>query len=462
MPHFDRRDHERERSRTAEATGHGRTAALEAGKQTLTSQLPVQQVGERPAATGDAIHAAADHGTSGQAEQLPHLGTIQQLFGAHDVSRIQAHTDPAAREGTQAMGAQAFARGEHVAFAGAPNLHTAAHEAAHVVQQRAGVHLQAGVGQVGDVYEQHADAVADAVVRGEPAEALLDQHAGPSTASAGGSAVQQARGRKRQRDEEQAPAPQGEGSGAQPGGSGAQPNGNDAAISDELGGWLGGEKRDLSYAEDFQVHSIDKGDKTDLACWNWALRGLQDIGGPSPGDFWEHVLDPSGDKTMPDALAHIPEVVRNQLTGITQQLRAARLARRPADLPRKHSAGQQAKAIPIMQQMCETLVTAHGFALADAGAAAATVVCQYKPAEGAAVPEHWWIELPGGIVIQTVNGQPLEVGDTETKWHSEGGRDPESAAEYREIRVPVRALKGEHIAILETAMAAAPSKRRRR
>lgn len=82
------------------------------------------------------------------------------------------------------MGAQAFATGNHVAFAGAPDLHTAAHEAAHVVQQRVGVSLKGGVGAEGDVYEQHADAVADRVVAGGSAEVLLDRFA-PS--GAGGS-----------------------------------------------------------------------------------------------------------------------------------------------------------------------------------------------------------------------------------------------------------------------------------
>jgi hypothetical protein len=75
------------------------------------------------------------------------------------------------------MGAEAFATGNHVAFAGTPSLHTAAHEAAHVVQQRGGVQLKGGVGQVGDQYERHADAVADLVVRGESAEGLLGAYA---------------------------------------------------------------------------------------------------------------------------------------------------------------------------------------------------------------------------------------------------------------------------------------------
>jgi hypothetical protein len=82
------------------------------------------------------------------------------------------------------MGAQAYATGDQVAFAESPSLHTAAHEAAHVVQQRAGVHLKGGVGETGDPYEAHADQVADAVVRGESAAGLLDQHAGGSRSHA--------------------------------------------------------------------------------------------------------------------------------------------------------------------------------------------------------------------------------------------------------------------------------------
>ena len=62
-------------------------------------------------------------------------------------------------------------------------MHTAAHEAAHVVQQRGGVQLKSGVSQSGDVYEQHADAVADLVVRGQSAQPLLDSFASGSRSS---------------------------------------------------------------------------------------------------------------------------------------------------------------------------------------------------------------------------------------------------------------------------------------
>lgn len=129
----------------------------------------------------DAVHATAAQGISGGASSLPHRDAIQASFGHHDVSGIQAHTDSNAAAGSRALGAEAYATGSHVAFgSSAPTLHTAAHEAAHVIQQRAGVQLKAGVGEAGDAHEQHADAVADRVVQGKSAVDLLDQYAGGS------------------------------------------------------------------------------------------------------------------------------------------------------------------------------------------------------------------------------------------------------------------------------------------
>lgn len=179
--------HLREADDPTSSLGSGATTAP--GKRTLTSALPVQrraapaQATAAPArAAGDdpfgLHHAAADHGTASGGGALPFHDAIQTAFGRHDLGRVQAHVGGAATEACDAMGAQAYATGDHVAFGAAPDLHTAAHEAAHVVQQRGGVQLKGGVGEDGDVYEQHADAVADRVVRGESAEALLDQHAG--------------------------------------------------------------------------------------------------------------------------------------------------------------------------------------------------------------------------------------------------------------------------------------------
>jgi hypothetical protein len=120
------------------------------------------------------VHAAASQGITTPASPLPHGESIQRLFGRHDVSQVQAHTGPEAAGSARAMGAEAYATGNHVVLGSRTDLHTVAHEAAHVVQQRSGVQLKGGIGAAGDVYERHADAVADRVVAGHSAEDLLD------------------------------------------------------------------------------------------------------------------------------------------------------------------------------------------------------------------------------------------------------------------------------------------------
>ncbi len=147
---------------------------------------PIQRAGAGGLAFADprVIREAAQQGIAGASGPLPHLARIQASFGRFDVGHVAAHTDGAARIGARAMGAEAFAMGEHVAFAGPPSLHTAAHEAAHVIQQQRGVQLEGGVGEVGDPYERHADAVADLVVQGGSAEALLGQLAGAGASGA--------------------------------------------------------------------------------------------------------------------------------------------------------------------------------------------------------------------------------------------------------------------------------------
>ncbi|MBL9015545.1 MAG: DUF4157 domain-containing protein [Myxococcales bacterium] len=134
------------------------------------------------------LHQLARTGTSGGGASLPHLAQIQAAFGHHDVSGVRAHVGGAATAATGAMGARGYAYGDDVAFASAPDLRLAAHEAAHVVQQRGGVRLSGGVGSAGDEYERHADAVAELVVRGESAQTLLDERA--HRGAAGGPAIQ--------------------------------------------------------------------------------------------------------------------------------------------------------------------------------------------------------------------------------------------------------------------------------
>ena len=121
----------------------------------------------------ESVQQTAAQGIEGSSQSLPHIGEIQNSFGSHDVSSVQAHVGGNATKANESMGSTAYATGNHVAFKSNPDLHTAAHEAAHVVQQRRGVSLKGGVGQAGDSYELHADAVADKVVAGQSAESML-------------------------------------------------------------------------------------------------------------------------------------------------------------------------------------------------------------------------------------------------------------------------------------------------
>jgi len=157
------------------------------GDAALDGASPADAAGTVGAA-GDAgvVHRVAAGGVSGTGVQLPHHERIQAAFGPeHDVSGIKAHVGCAAGEASAQLGARAYATGNNVAFAGEPDMHTAAHEAAHVVQQRGGVQLKGGIGAEGDAYEMHADAVADRVVRGESAAELLAPYRGGATATGG-------------------------------------------------------------------------------------------------------------------------------------------------------------------------------------------------------------------------------------------------------------------------------------
>ncbi len=157
-----------------------------AAQRELLAPPPVQLKGAAGSVTAAGVHELAAQGVASGGGAMPHVGQIQQAFGRHSVGDVQAHVGGAAQQAAEGMGALAYASGDHIAFGAQPDLHTAAHEAAHVVQQRGGVQLKDGVGRSGDEYERHADAVADAVVQGKSAEGLLDRYAG----SAGTPSVQ--------------------------------------------------------------------------------------------------------------------------------------------------------------------------------------------------------------------------------------------------------------------------------
>src|SRR5262249_20225424 len=153
----------------------GRSTLLAPSPPQTTSDLgmgPVQAKDAGPRETdNDQTREVAARGVAGGGGPLPHLGTIQQSFGRHGAALHggSAHVGGEAASAAGAIGAKAYASGDRVAFASSPDLHLAAHEAAHVVQQRGGVSLKGGVGASGDPYERHADRVADAVVSGKSA-----------------------------------------------------------------------------------------------------------------------------------------------------------------------------------------------------------------------------------------------------------------------------------------------------
>jgi hypothetical protein len=168
---------------SSRAQTDGRTPSVAPGK--------VSRIQRRyqPASSGvgrkdDAgVRSIAAAGVTGAGAELPHLDTIQRSFGRHDVGDVTAHVGGPAASAAVQLEAIAYATGTHVAFAEQPSVELAAHEAAHVVQQRGGVQFRGAKGETGDRYERHADEVASLVVQGKSAEALLDSVAGGGQAS---------------------------------------------------------------------------------------------------------------------------------------------------------------------------------------------------------------------------------------------------------------------------------------
>jgi hypothetical protein len=104
---------------------------------------------------------------------------MESQFGA-DFGSVRVHRGEDASASARELHARAYTVGDNVVFGQgryAPETtagrHLLAHELTHVVQQRAGVHLDRGIGDTGDPYERQADRVADEVVRGGTVGARL-------------------------------------------------------------------------------------------------------------------------------------------------------------------------------------------------------------------------------------------------------------------------------------------------
>lgn len=127
------------------------------------------------------VHRVADNALRGAGRPLTHLDAIQESFGHHDVTGMREYTGRTVREALTSLRVKGFTSNGRMAVSAAPDLFTQAHEAAHGVQQAApgnDLRLKDGVGQAGDKYERHADAVAEKVLQGRSARELLDDMAG--------------------------------------------------------------------------------------------------------------------------------------------------------------------------------------------------------------------------------------------------------------------------------------------
>lgn len=141
-------------------------------KPTTLADSDVSQKPDRagPVGAGNAAAIEKLAGRGGGGAELPFRERIQKAFGHHDLTGVTAQIG--ADSGAGDVGAEAYATGESIGFAKSPDLHTAAHEAAHVIQQRA------GASTASDALEEHADKVADLVVQGKSAVKELDEMVG--------------------------------------------------------------------------------------------------------------------------------------------------------------------------------------------------------------------------------------------------------------------------------------------
>ena len=143
---------------------------------------------QRDLATGEQARVA-ESALQGPTQPFPFRNLIEASFQRPMTAR--AHTDAGATDACETLDANAFTSAGHVAFATTtPSLQLAAHEAAHVVQQQAGLTAFNGLGPSDGVLERHADQVADAVAAGRSASPLLGQYAMRGTNDAPRGAVQ--------------------------------------------------------------------------------------------------------------------------------------------------------------------------------------------------------------------------------------------------------------------------------
>lgn len=153
----------------------------------------VQRAAARPPQETEAqVVSSADRGLSGGSGQVPYQGEMERSFGV-SFAEVESHAGPQAQDACAEIGANAYARGNQVAFASdSPDRGLVAHELTHVVQQSGEARPKMAVGAPGDAYEQEADQVAARVSAGESVRDVAARHMGsePVVDAGSGSAVQ--------------------------------------------------------------------------------------------------------------------------------------------------------------------------------------------------------------------------------------------------------------------------------
>jgi hypothetical protein len=151
------------------------------GRRPLTGVLQ-RKGGAGGGASSQDIAAA---GFDGPAMSLPYRSEMESGFGV-SFSGVTAYGGGAAADANAALGSQAYAVGQQIAFADAsPAREVVAHELAHTIQQGDAGPVQTwSEGSPGDAYEQEADAAAATVLSG--GQAQVSMRTGPSIQKWGG------------------------------------------------------------------------------------------------------------------------------------------------------------------------------------------------------------------------------------------------------------------------------------
>ena len=158
----------REMAAPSIARSGARDAKLSHGSSAQTHENQAAAAGM----VADPAMAEAMHGTMGPQGAIPHVEAIQRAFGPYEISDAKAVVGGPAQEANEAFKTPAYAAGGRAAFGQAPDLRTAAHEATHILQHRAG-RSPGGFDGPSSPQERHADAVADRVASGQSAVDLL-------------------------------------------------------------------------------------------------------------------------------------------------------------------------------------------------------------------------------------------------------------------------------------------------